>query len=105
MHELLLVVLAPPVPASATYKFPAGPNFNPRGRLRPEAYTEVVATKSFGLQSQRHPGGRFFLQEERIIAPANTVTKRRRSCFAFIKKNLKVITKNTSTILTQYIPR
>jgi hypothetical protein len=32
-----------PVPDSATYKFPSGPNFNPLGYLRPFVITSIVA--------------------------------------------------------------
>lgn len=34
--------LVPPIPPSATYKYPSGPNFKPRGLLNPVAKTLVV---------------------------------------------------------------
>src|SRR5580700_2769705 len=32
----------PPAPPSATYRFPSGPNFNPRGLFNPVAKTETL---------------------------------------------------------------
>src|SRR5262245_46571906 len=34
---------APPIPPSATYRLPSGPNSSPRGLLRPSAKTVTVA--------------------------------------------------------------
>ncbi len=39
-----VVVLVPPTPASATYNSPSGPNFRPRGSLKPVATTLLVVT-------------------------------------------------------------
>src|SRR5580704_13260266 len=38
------VLTVPPVPASATYRYPSGPNLNPRGPSRPEAITTGVGS-------------------------------------------------------------
>src|SRR5450631_2745485 len=38
------VLVVPPVPASATYKYPSGPNLNPRGPSRPEASINGVGS-------------------------------------------------------------
>src|ERR1700676_4542548 len=38
------VLFVPPVPASATYKYPSGPNLNPRGPSRPEASINGVGS-------------------------------------------------------------
>src|SRR5713101_4730300 len=32
-----MVEIAPPIPPSATYRFPSGPNFSPRGLFNPPA--------------------------------------------------------------------
>ncbi len=37
-------MLVPPIPASATYRSPSGPNLNPRGPSRPEASTKGVGS-------------------------------------------------------------
>src|SRR5919197_3150407 len=35
----------PPRPPSATYRFPSGPNFRPRGLLKPVAKTDTLAAR------------------------------------------------------------
>src|SRR5262245_24852591 len=48
-HCAGVVNVEPPRPPSATYSLPSGPNFNPRGLLRPVAKTEIVADTEWPL--------------------------------------------------------
>lgn len=67
-----VVIFDPPMPPSATYRYPSGPNFNPLGLLKPEENLDALITRLSGLQL--HNSGPFFLQEENspkmIIADA-----------------------------------
>src|SRR5580698_2341423 len=73
----------PPTPASATYKRPSGPNFRPRGSLKPVAITLEVVTV---LSGPPHTGGPSLVS---LLQAANGKTSdrsahRRKGCSVLI---------------------
>src|SRR5262245_46394107 len=61
VHCESVVMAVPPLPPSATYRLPSGPNVSPRGLLKPVAKTETLLRQqrsSSASTSKRRDGGR-----------------------------------------------
>jgi len=64
------VEVVPPIPPSATYKFPSGPNFNPRGLFRPVAKTLTFADGPWARALEAQP------ETSRSATPLQAIKKR-----------------------------